>query len=129
MLFFFFIVCRSIHYKVCLGKKRKKNYKKFQIIPVIVLFAIDVSVPRITRKFRVQWQFTFGTLQTTDVPTHVHRGQVETVVYRSTATGATSSVAAVLRIGCQSWTVNILQHIHLQNMTCENNIIIYVTGQ
>lgn len=85
--------------------------------PVIVLFAVDVAVPRVTRKFRVQWQFTFGTLQTPYVPTHIHSGQVETVVYRSTATGATSSVAAVLRIGCQSWTVNILQHIHVQNMT------------
>lgn len=85
------------------------------------MFAINVAVSGVARELRVQRQFAFGAPQTPDVPAHVHRGQIETVVYRSAATGATSSVAAVLRIGYQSWAVDVLQHIRPQNMTCANN--------
>lgn len=111
---------------------RKTNYcAEFEtlFIPVIVLFAIYVAVSGIARELRVQRQFAFGALQAPDVPAHVHRGQIETVVYRSAATGAASSVAAaaaaaaVLRIGYQSRAVDILQHIRPQNMTCANNAI------
>lgn len=102
-------------------------------VPVIVLFAVDVAVSRVARELGVQRQLALGAPQTPDVPAHVHRGQIETVVDRSTAAGATSpAVAAVLRIGHQSWTVNILQHIHSKDMTCsgteKRSFIQYITS-
>lgn len=90
-------------------------------LPVIVLFAVYVAVSGIARELRVQRQLALGAPQAADVPAHVHRGQIETVVNRSAATGAASpAVAAVLRVGCQSRTVDVLQHVRPHNMTCAN---------
>lgn len=85
------------------------------------MFAVDIAVSRVARELRVQGQLAFGALQTPDVPAHVDGGQVKTIVDRSAATGATGPGAAVLRVGCQSRAVDILQHVRPQRMTCRHS--------
>lgn len=62
--------------------------------PVIVVLAVNVSVPRETGQFRVQAQFTLAALEAMAVPLTVYGQKVVAVDYLSPAAGTEGRFAA-----------------------------------
>lgn len=82
--------------------------------PVVILFAVYVSIPRKASQLRVQWQLALAAFQAVRMPLSVHRQEVVPVVDAASAAGARRRVQASAP---ETRRLTLLQHSDGEEVT------------
>lgn len=66
---------KDVHSEISSIKIRQLNeeiFSNFSTLPIVIVLAVNITIPGETSKLGVQWKFALATLQTVRMPLPVH---------------------------------------------------------